>query len=54
MNPPALLLLLLVLLIPIGRSTAQQSFHSKQAELKVCARLKTMTPSDLQTLMAKA
>jgi TPR repeat protein len=42
------------LLIPVGRSTAQQSFDPKQAELTVWARLKTMTPSDLQVLMAKA
>src|ERR1700682_6548434 len=46
--------LLILLLIPVGRSAAKQSFDSKQAELTVWARLKTMTPSDLQTLMAKA
>jgi len=45
---------LLLLLIPVDRSTAQQSFASKQAELAVWARLKTMTPSELGTLMAKA
>src|SRR6267142_3821335 len=54
MRPRILPPLLLLLLIPIGRSTAQQSFDSKQAELVVWARMKTMTPSDFQTLMAKA
>jgi TPR repeat protein len=51
--------LLLLLLIPTARSTAQEnsesnSLDSKQAELMVSARLKTMTPSDLQALMVKA
>jgi len=54
MKPRILPPLLLLLLIPVGRSAAQQSFDSKQAELTVWARLKTMTPSDLQALMAKA
>jgi len=54
MKPRILLSLLLLLLILVGRSAAQQSFDSKQAELTVWARLKTMTPSDLQTLIAKA
>jgi TPR repeat protein len=54
MKPRILFPLLLLLLIPVGRSTAQQSFDSKQAELAVWARLKTMTPSELRALMAKA
>ena len=54
MKPRILPPLLLLLLILVGRSTAQQSFDPKQAELMVWARLKTMTPSDLQMLMAKA
>jgi TPR repeat protein len=54
MKPRILLPLLLLLLIPVGQSTAQQSLDSKQAELTVWFRLKTMTPSDLQALMAKA
>jgi len=51
---PRILLPLLLLFIPVGRSTAQQSFDSKQAEWTVWARLKTMTPSELRTLMEKA
>src|SRR5258707_970600 len=54
MKPCILPPLLLLLLIPGGRSAAQQSFDSKQAELTVWARLKAMTPSDVQVLMAKA
>jgi len=54
MKPRFLPPLLLLLLIPVGRSAIQQSFDSKQAELTVWARLKTMTPSDLQTVIAKA
>ncbi len=54
MNPRILLLLLLPVVIPVVRSTAQETPDSKQAELTVWARLKTMTPSDLQTFMAKA
>jgi TPR repeat protein len=54
MKPPILPSLPLLLLIPAGRSAAQQSFDSKQAELTVWACLKTMTPSDLQTVIAKA
>jgi TPR repeat protein len=54
MKSRILLPLLLLLLIPVGRSTAQQSFDSKQSELTLWARLKSMTSSDLQTLMAKA
>lgn len=54
MKPRILPPLLLLLLIPVGRSAAQQSLDSKQAELTVWARLKTMTPSDLQTVIAKA
>jgi TPR repeat protein len=49
-----LLSLLLLLHILIGRSTAQQSFDSKQPELKVWYGLKTMEPSGLQALIAKA
>lgn len=47
MNPRIRPPLLLLLLIPVGSSTAQQSFDSEQAELAVWARLKSMTPSDL-------
>jgi len=54
MKPRTLPLLFLLLLIPAAHSTAQQSFDSKQAELTVRARLKTMTPSELQAFMAKA
>src|SRR6266849_234347 len=54
MKPRILLPLFLLLFIPVGQSTAQQSLDSKQAELTVWFRLKTMTPSDLQALMAKA
>jgi hypothetical protein len=54
MNPRILLLLLLPAIIPVVRSKAQEMPDSKQTELTVWARLKTMTPSDLQTIMAKA
>ena len=54
MNLRILLLLLLPVVIPVVRSKAQEMPDSKQAELTVWARLKTMTPSDLQTIMAKA
>jgi TPR repeat protein len=53
-NPRILLLLLLLVVIPVVRSTAQETPDSKQAELTVWARLKTMAPSDLQPLMDKA
>jgi uncharacterized protein len=54
MKPRILLLLLLPLVIPVVRSTAQETPDSKQTELAVWARLKTMTSADLQALMAKA
>jgi TPR repeat protein len=54
MNPRILLLLLLPLVIPVVRSATQETPDSKQAELTVWARLKTMTPSDLQAFVAKA
>ena len=54
MKPRILLPLFLLLLMPVGRSTAQQSFDSKQAEWTVWVRLKTMPPSELRTLMEKA
>jgi TPR repeat protein len=54
MNPRTLLLLLLPLVIPVVRSTAQETPDSKRAELTVLVRLKTMTPAELQTLMDKA
>jgi TPR repeat protein len=59
LKPRILFPLLLLLLIPTARSTAQENsesnnLDSKQAELMVSARLKTMTPSDLQALMVKA
>jgi hypothetical protein len=54
MNPRILLLLLLHVVIPVVRSKAQETPDSKQAELTIRARLKTMTSSDLQTFMAKA
>jgi TPR repeat protein len=54
MNLRILLLLLLPVVIPVVRAKAQEIPDSKQAELTVWARLKTMTPSDLQTIMAKA
>jgi TPR repeat protein len=59
LKPGILFPLLLLLLIPTARSTAQEnsesnSLDSKQAELMVSARLKTMAPSDFQALVAKA
>jgi len=54
MKPRILPPLLLLLLIIVGRSPAQQTPDPKQAELAVSARLKTMTQADLQALMAKA
>jgi len=59
LKPRILFPLLLLLLIPTARSTAQEnsesnSLDSKQAELMVSAHLKTMAPSDFQALVAKA
>lgn len=54
MKPRILPPLTLLLLIPVGRSDAQQSLDSKQAEVTVWTRLKIMTSADVQTVMAKA
>jgi TPR repeat protein len=59
LKPRLLFPLLVLLLIPTVRSSAQENsesnnLDSKQAELMVSARLKTMTPSDFQALIVKA
>ncbi|PYT97760.1 MAG: hypothetical protein DMG38_18355 [Acidobacteria bacterium] len=54
MKPRILPPLLLLLLITVGLSPAQQTPDPKQAELAVWARLKTMTQTDLQALMVRA
>lgn len=54
MKPHMLLPLLLVVIIPEGRSYGQQNPDPKQAQLATAARLETMTDADFMAIMAKA
>ena len=54
MKPRILPPLLLLLLIPVGRSTAQQNPDPKQAALAAYAHFKSLTQAELEELLSKA
>jgi len=54
MKPCILLLFLPLLLIPLSRSSAQQSPDPKQANLLAYAHFKALTPAELNELLSKA
>ena len=54
MKPCILLLILSLLLIPLARSSAQQSPDPKQANLVAYAHFKALTPAELNDLLSQA
>jgi hypothetical protein len=54
MKPRILLLFLLLFLVPLSRSSAQQSADPKQADLAAYAHFKALTPAELNQLLSKA